>query len=149
MTLPAGDRRAERRRQAVKISGRIDLHMHSSVSDGTDSPAELLDKIRASGIRAFSVTDHDAVKQGRIIRGLLKRGDPAFIPGAEFSCKDENGKYHILGYGFDPENEAITALVDRAHALRMKKVTARLEFLKTEFGFGFPEEEIARLLSTE
>ena len=128
---------------------KIDLHMHSNVSDGTDPPAELVKKVKKAGISVFSVTDHDDVKSGRIIRGALKRGDPAFIPGAEFSCKDENGKYHILGYGFDPENEHINALADCAHALRMKKVTARLGFLKDEFGFSFPGEEIDRLLSLD
>lgn len=128
---------------------RIDLHMHSNVSDGSDSPAELLRKVKAAGIGTFSVTDHDAVKSGKIIRDLWKRGDPVFISGAEFSCKDENGKYHILGYGFDPENAEINALVDHAHALRMKKVKARLDFLRSEFGFAFPEKEIDRLLSLD
>lgn len=134
---------------SIPADMRIDLHMHSTVSDGTDTPAEILKKVREAGIGVFSVTDHDAVKSGRIIRGLLKHGDPAFIPGAEFSCKDENGKYHILGYGFDPESEAINALVDRAHALRMKKVGSRLDFLREEFGFTFPKEEIDRLLSLD
>lgn len=128
---------------------KVDLHMHSAVSDGTDTPAELLQKVREAGIGVFSITDHDAVKSGKIIRGILKPEDPIFIPGAEFSCKDENGKYHILGYGFDPENEEINALVDHAHALRMKKVKARLDFLRTEFGFVFPEEDIAQLLSID
>lgn len=134
---------------AIPADMRIDLHMHSTVSDGTDTLAKLLQKVREAGIRVFSVTDHDAVKSGRIIQGLLKRGDPVFIPGAEFSCKDENGKYHILGYGFDPENAEINALVDYAHALRMKKVGARLDFLRSEFGFDFPKEEIDRLLSLD
>lgn len=105
--------------------------------------------MREADIGVFSVTDHDAVKSGKIIRGLLRSGDPVFIPGVEFSCKDENGKYHILGYGFDPENEQINALVDHAHALRMKKVTARLDFLRSEFGFAFSKEEISRLLSLD
>ena len=134
---------------AIPADMRIDLHMHSTVSDGTDTLAKLLQKVREAGIRVFSVTDHDAVKSGRIIQGLLKRGDPVFIPGAEFSCKDENGKYHILGYGFDPENAEINALVDYAHALRMKKVGARLDFLRSEFGFDSPKEEIDRLLSLD
>ena len=128
---------------------KVDLHMHSNVSDGTDSPAELLRKVRAAGIGVFSVTDHDAVKSVKIIRSLLKRGDPVFISGAEFSCKDGDGKYHILGYGFDPDNADINGLVDHAHALRMKKVRARLDFLNSEFGFSFPEKEIDRLLSLD
>ena len=140
------------RREAAGIDTanvKIDLHLHTNVSDGTDTPAELLEKVRAAGICVFSVTDHDAVKGAQTVKGLLREGDPAFIPGVEFSCKDEYGKYHILGYGYDPHSADITALVDRAHALRMKKVTARLDFLKDEFGFVFPEEEIDRLLTLD
>lgn len=133
----------------MTAENKVDLHMHSNVSDGTDSPAELLRKVRAAGIGVFSVTDHDAVKSVKIIRSLLKRADPVFISGAEFSCKDGDGKYHILGYGFDPDNADINDLVDHAHALRMKKVRARLDFLNSEFGFSFPEKEIDRLLSLD
>lgn len=128
---------------------RIDLHMHTTVSDGTDTPEELLENIKAAGITLFSVTDHDAVKSGLILRRILSDGDPMFIPGVEFSCKDEKGKYHILGYGFDPDGAEIQKVVDRGHRLRMKKVTARLEFLQSTFGFSFPQEEITRLLSLD
>ncbi|MBQ7700620.1 MAG: PHP domain-containing protein [Clostridia bacterium] len=128
---------------------KIDLHMHSTVSDGTDTPQELLKKVSSAGMTVFSVTDHDAVKAGGVIRGCLKDGDPQFIQGAEFSCRDGEGKYHILGYGFDPENGFVNDLVERAHGLRMKKVRARLDFLESEFGFTFPKEEIDRLLSQD
>ena len=77
---------------------KIDLHMHTTVSDGTDTPEEILANVKEAGIELFSVTDHDAVKAGPMIRDLLKEGDPLFLTGAEFSCKDEEGKYHILGY---------------------------------------------------
>ncbi len=127
----------------------IDLHMHSSVSDGTDSPEELLARVRQAGIGLFSVTDHDAIKCGKLIPALLKAEDPAFLTGVEFSCKDEQGKYHILGYGYDPEAPAIVETVEKAHRLRMKKVRARLDFLESEFGFHFPEEEIAALLALD
>ncbi len=83
--------------------GRIDLHMHTSFSDGTDTPEEILEKVRQAGIGLFSITDHDAVKSADIIPGLLKKKDPSFIIGVEFSCRDEEGQYHILGYGYDPK----------------------------------------------
>ena len=131
------------------LTGKIDLHMHSSVSDGTDTPAQLIERVKAAGIKIFSVTDHDSVKSGKMIRDILREGDPVFIPGVEFSCKDEYGKYHILGYGFDPENAAVQNVVKQGHSLRMKKVTARLDFLKSQFGFSFPEAEITGLLSLD
>ena len=123
--------------------------MHSTVSDGTDTPAQLLEKVRSENIAVFSVTDHDAVKTGPVIRALLSDNDPLFIPGVEFSCRDEGGKYHILGYGFDPESSGIQAVVERGHSLRMRKAAARLDFLKTEFGFSFPEEEVGKLLALD
>lgn len=131
------------------INGIIDLHMHSSVSDGSDTPVELISCVKNAGIGLFSLTDHDAIKGSGIIREHLEKGGPAFICGVEFSCKDELGAYHILGYGYDPESKGINGLVDKGHSLRMKKVTDRLEFIKNEFGFVFPEEEIQKLLSMD
>ena len=81
--------------------------MHTIVSDGTDTPEEILAYVKEAGIELFSVTDHDAVKGSRLLQSLWKEGDPVFITGAEFSCKDEEGKYHILGYGYDPKASAI------------------------------------------
>jgi len=125
----------------MKISGMIDLHMHSAVSDGTDTPAELLEIVREKGIGLFSLTDHDAVKGSRIIQEIRKDGDPLFITGAEFSCKDEDGQYHILGYGYDPECEPVRELIHLGHTYRMNKLRARLDFLEERFGITFPQEE--------
>jgi predicted metal-dependent phosphoesterase TrpH len=131
------------------VSGKIDLHMHTTVSDGTDAPGEIVARVREAGIGLFSVTDHDAVKAGRIIPPLLTEGDPAFLTGAEFSCRDEEGKYHILGYGYDPDAEPIRELVEKGHRLRIGKVAARLNFLKREFGFSFPQEELEALFALD
>ncbi len=124
---------------------RIDLHLHSAVSDGTDSPAELLEKVRAAGLRVFSLTDHDAFKGCLAVRDLLRDGDPVFLTGVEFSCRDELGKYHVLGYGYDPAAASMQALSARGRGFRIKKLKARLEFLKREFGFTFPPEETEEL----
>lgn len=128
---------------------KTDLHMHTVVSDGTDTPEELLEKVKEAGITVFAVTDHDAVKAGKAIRARLKAGDPAFIQGAEFSCRDENGKYHILGYGFDPDHAAMRGLIEHGHALRVKKVAARIDFLASEFGFAFTERELKDLFALD
>ena len=128
---------------------KIDLHMHSVFSDGTDRPEELPALVKKAGLELFSVTDHDSVKASGILRGILRPEDPRFISGAEFSCRDEQGKYHILGYGFDPDAESIRELVDKGHGLRMKKVRMRLDFLRDRFGFDFPREEIRKLLDLD
>jgi len=130
---------------------RIDLHMHSSVSDGTDSPAEILSRVKEAGISVFSLTDHDAIKGCEVILALRGASEyaPAFLTGVEFSCKDERGKYHILGYGYDPAGAAIRAVVEKGHALRMGKCRERLAFIRREFGVTFPQEEIDALLAMD
>ncbi len=133
----------------MDLNLKLDLHMHTTVSDGSDKPEEILENVRNTGIELFSVTDHDAVKGCRIVRENLKKGDPFFINGAEFSCKDKYGKYHILGYNYDLDSESIQGLVDLGHSYRMTKVTARLEYIKEKFGFTFPQEEIDKLLSMD
>ena len=125
--------------------GRIDLHMHSTVSDGTDSPAEILALVREAGLSVFSLTDHDAVKGCGEIRALLRPGDPRLICGAEFSCRDRHGKYHILGYGFDPDSTPIRDLLQLGCRYRMEKLQERLDFLEETFGFTFPEEDVQAL----
>lgn len=132
----------------MSISLKIDLHMHTSVSDGTDTPEEIVARVREAGIKIFSVTDHDAFKAACIIPSLVG-GDMQFITGAEFSTRDEGGKYHVLGYGFDPESPSIIELTEMGHENRLKKVRSRLEFLSTDFGFDFSEEDVKELLSLD
>lgn len=128
---------------------KIDLHMHSTVSDGTDRPAELLRKVREAGIGVFSLTDHDAIKGCMEIMDLLQEGDPAFLPGAEFSCRDELGKYHILGYGYNAKTGAMPEFINSSHNIRMRKLAARLDYLKTQLGIEFPEHVREELFSLD
>lgn len=127
----------------------IDLHMHSTASDGTDTPAEIVGKVREAGIGLFSVTDHDGIAGAVEVERILEneKEEPLlFVKGIEFSCKDDGGKYHILGYNYDKDNETLNRVVQLAHENRLNKVMLRLDFLKTEFGFDFRQEDIDALL---
>lgn len=125
--------------------GRIDLHTHSTVSDGTDTPEELLARVREAGIALFALTDHDAIKGYRRICEVRTEEDPRVLSGVEFSCRDALGKYHILGYNFAPESMAIQAVIALGHEFRMKKLRERLDFLRERFGFVFPGEALQKL----
>ena len=96
-----------------------DLHMHSVYSDGTDTPRALLQRVRAAGLDIFALTDHDTAQGCAAVRALLEPGDAAFVEGIEFSCQDGEGKYHVLGYGFDAEKPSIRAAADFAHHLSL------------------------------
>lgn len=133
----------------MRSFGRIDLHMHTVISDGTDSLEEIIVKVKEKGISLFSVTDHDAITAGNVVPRLRRDGDPEFIPGVEFSCQDKEGKYHILGYQYDPGSPSIQAIVDKSHRLRMNKVTKRLDLLGKEYGFTFKDKDIKDLLDMD
>lgn len=128
---------------------KIDLHMHSTVSDGTDTPSEILGRVREVGIGLFALTDHDAIKGCAMIRDIRQADDPTLLTGVEFSCRDEHGKYHILGYNYDPDGASIQEVVESGHRHRMKKVTARIEFVRDKFGFAFSQEDVDHLLSLD
>ena len=129
----------------------VDLHMHSTISDGTDHPSEIISAIKQSGIRYFSLTDHDALDGCRMIRAALQAdeidSELHFINGIEFSCKDNEGKYHILGYGYDENNPGMQKIVDKAHRFRISKVEGRLAFLEDQYGFTFRESDIQELFA--
>ncbi len=127
----------------------LDLHMHSSVSDGTDAPEELLEKVKGAGLELFALTDHDEVKGFARILAARKAADPRVLSGAEFSCRDEEGKYHILGYAFDPDGEGICRVLAEGHGLRLSKLKKRLDFLEETYGFTFSREEIGTLMAMD
>lgn len=125
---------------------RLDFHMHSTVSDGTDSPEQLLELVRKNGLEMFSVTDHDTLAGTGIMRSLIKDGDPYYVNGIEFSCRDEEGKYHILGYGYDPDGESVNGVVELAHSYRAKKAKLRVDFVVNELGIDLPKDVIEGFL---
>ena len=94
----------------------VDLHMHTSCSDGTSTPRELLDLVRYAGIAAFAVTDHDTLEGYQAVRQILHDDDAELIPGVELSATVEGEDMHLLGYLFDPEDDRMkSALEDFQH----------------------------------
>jgi hypothetical protein len=80
---------------------RIDLHTHSSCSDGTDSPAELVQAAKAAGLDVVAITDHDTTAGWDEAIAAGERLGVTVVPGAELSCRLDGIQIHLLGYGFD------------------------------------------------
>ncbi|MDO4616757.1 MAG: PHP domain-containing protein [Lachnospiraceae bacterium] len=92
----------------------IDLHVHSTCSDGTLTPEELVQLSAAKGLRAFALTDHDQVSGIERARreALRLGGSPQVIPGIEISSEWQNSEIHILGYDLDPAHPALQSYLD-------------------------------------
>ena len=125
----------------------IDLHMHSTCSDGSDDPLTLLEHVREAHITTFSLTDHDTIKGNAIIREHVQQ-DMTFINGIEFSTITPIRQAHILGYGFDETNEELIEAIQKGEALRKHKLEVRLGYLKQQ-GVILKEEDIDDLRSLE
>lgn len=128
------------------MASSIDLHIHTTASDGSDSPMELLGKLRDAGVRVFSVTDHDTIDGVLALEGKIP-ADMEFVRGVEFSCVSPAGKCHILGYGYDPKHPALLAALQEGRQLRQEKLRRRLEKLRMEYGIALTERELAWLHS--
>lgn len=103
---------------------RIDLHTHSTASDGTDTPAELVAAAIAAGLDVIGLTDHDTTAGWTEAVDAMPAG-LRLIRGAEFSCVAPDGRggrisVHLLGYLFDPASEAIVA--EQARLRRERRV---------------------------
>ena len=124
----------------------VDLHLHSRYSDGSDSVPQLVEKLIASGITTFSLTDHDTV---RGIPELLQaaKGRARAITGVEFSCLDGGDPCHILAYGFSENDPNILSLVEKGEAMRRKNFENRKNHLERAHGIFFTDEELTWLFS--
>jgi 3',5'-nucleoside bisphosphate phosphatase len=107
---------------------RADLHSHSTASDGTDAPAEVMRRARAAGLDAIALTDHDTVAGHDAARAALPPG-LTLVPGMELSCRLDGHSAHLLGYLFDPadpELSAETAKIRESRLHRAEAMAARL-----------------------
>ena len=125
---------------------RIDLHLHTTASDGSDTPSQLVEKAREAGITVMAITDHDTIEG---LRTVEVPDGIRVINGIEFSCHSEEGDFdcHILGYGFDTDNESLLRAITHGREMRLFKLDRRIEYLDRTFGIRLSDSEIAELRS--
>lgn len=106
----------------------IDMHAHSTASDGTDSPAGLVRAAAAAGLDVVAITDHDTTGGWDEAVAACPPG-LALVRGAEFSCLSPTGRtgeprcsVHLLGYLFDPRHDAIVAEQERLRTERVQRL---------------------------
>lgn len=120
----------------------IDLHTHSTASDGILHPAELIRRARDSSIRVLALTDHDTFDGIDEAEATVREFFPAlkFIAGCEFSIDYEGGDFHLLGYGIRPEG-ICRDLLDSLKQSREERIVRMIENLRS-FGFGVSMEDL-------
>ncbi len=114
---------------------RIDLHTHSTASDGTLSPAELVHAAAEAGLDVLGLTDHDTTSGWQPAIAALPAA-LTLVPGAELSCRwyavDPSIPLHLLGYLFDPENPALHGELARLRDDRLRRASAMVDLMRAD-----------------
>lgn len=124
----------------------IDLHTHSHVSDGTESPADLVRSAAATGLDVVALTDHDTVRGWDEARAAAKENQIGLVPGIEISCQREGRSIHLLGYLFDPEDVDLLGEIERARESRVTRMDRMVEAMAAD-GIPISIEEVRAQLA--
>ncbi|MFF1548954.1 PHP domain-containing protein [Streptomyces sp. NPDC058291] len=122
---------------------RIDLHCHSTASDGTDTPAELVRNAAAAGLDVVALTDHDTTRGHAEAVAALPSG-LTLVTGAELSCRVDGVSMHMLAYLFDPDEPALLAERELVRDDRVPRARAMVAKLN-ELGVPVTWEQVARI----
>jgi len=130
----------------------IDLHIHSTASDGSLTPYEILGLARDTGVRAISLTDHDTIDGIHAILDHLPAFPVDFIAGVELSCAppkgfDSIGSVHLLGYGFSLYDRQLNRVLAEAKTARKQRNPKIIQQLR-ELGLEITMEELTRHFNT-
>ena len=127
---------------------RIDLHLHTTYSDGSLPPAEVLGLARKAGVSALAITDHDIVDG---IPEAIEAGAHLgieVIPGIEISSRYGENELHMLGYFLDWKDSSLSSRLVQLRASRHRRNPRIIEKLN-ELGLDLTYEEVKALAGTE
>lgn len=104
--------------------GRIDLHLHTTASDGRCTPCELVERAARAGVSVMAVTDHDTTAAVSEVRAAAREHGIQVVNGIEITAVDNQRDIHLLGYFLDPDDEALGFFLLTQRAARVARVEA-------------------------
>lgn len=108
----------------------VDLHCHTTASDGVVSPCDIISHAEKEGITVIAIADHDTVDGLDQASKAAKEAGVKFIPAIELSVAFPKGYFHLLGYGIQYENKAFRERLDQLRIVREERVIKMVERLK-------------------
>lgn len=125
---------------------RADLHCHTTCSDGSETPEELIRIASQAGLKGLSITDHDSIEAYKTALPIAQKLGIEMISGVEFSSVHKNVSVHVLAYSFSLKNPAIHAFCQK-HLLRREKRNQEILTLLEKHKMPISHEEILEMLS--
>lgn len=110
----------------------IDLHMHTTFSDGSVTPEEIVAMALEHGLEAIAITDHDNTRSYIPAKEAAHGTSLEVIPGIELNTWWKDYEVHILGYYIDPENESIQEVCQEHHCAREEQITRLVSLMQRQ-----------------
>lgn len=121
-----------------------DFHTHSTASDGSDTPTELIEKALEAGVKSIALTDHDTVEGIDEASCAAEEKGVDFIPGVELSVVHDQGNMHMLGYLMDHKSQDLNAVLEKLQKARSQRNEKMIELLN-EIGRPVSMEELQEI----
>jgi 3',5'-nucleoside bisphosphate phosphatase len=119
---------------------RIDLHTHSNVSDGTQSPTALLEAAHEAGLDVVALTDHDSTDGWAEATQAARRLGVALVPGMEVSCRTPEGvTVHLLSYLHDPASLGLLEEITKSKDARLSRAERMVERLAEDYPLNWDD----------
>jgi len=118
---------------------RIDLHIHSTVSDGTDTPSELMHNAAAAGLDVVALTDHDSSAGWAEAAGTARTLGITLLPGMELTTALGSNVIHVLGYLFDPDDPALRSETERITTDRYTRAKRIVDLINREYPLSWDD----------
>jgi predicted metal-dependent phosphoesterase TrpH len=121
----------------------VELHCHTTCSDGLLSPEALVERAHARGVRTLAITDHDTLQAWSAALPGARGLGIELLPGVEIGCAHQGGEVHLLGYLVDPNDASLGAMLERTRDDRRVRFHRMLELL-AQRGLAVDATELLR-----
>lgn len=123
---------------------KVDLHCHSTASDGSLTPTQLVERAKNLGLNVLALTDHDTVAGLNELENAGQKYNLKVVPGVELSVNHEDGTMHLLGYGVDYSNENMIATINKIRNSRETR-NGKILAILNDLGYQITLEQIKEI----
>lgn len=122
--------------------GKADLHIHTTASDGTCAPGEIVELAKSKSLNTIAITDHDSIDGYLEVRKTAEEHSVRLIPGVEITADYAGKEIHILGYNFNPHKHDFINFLKKQRMARLNRMEQILDHLRSRQGIDITIDEV-------
>jgi 3',5'-nucleoside bisphosphate phosphatase len=122
--------------------GKADLHIHTTASDGTCAPGEIVELAKSKSLNTIAITDHDSIDGFLEARKAAGEHSVRLIPGVEITALHDGREIHVLGYNFNPFKQDFIDFLKKQRMARLERMEQILDHLRSKQGVDITIDEV-------